>query len=113
MSECLFCKIANLEIPVEAVLESDRGMVFPDISPQAPVHLLVIPKEHYADLDAATRDPELIGHLLALATEAARSQGLTANGYRVVANTGPDAGQSVPHLHFHILGGRMLGWPPG
>jgi histidine triad (HIT) family protein len=113
MSECIFCKIGSHEVPVEAVLESDRGFVFPDIDPKAPVHLLVISKAHVPDADAASGDPELLGHLLALATEAARAQGLTSSGYRIVTNTGPDAGQSVPHLHFHVLGGRVMGWPPG
>jgi histidine triad (HIT) family protein len=113
MSECIFCKIGRHEIPVQAVLETDRGIVFPDLNPQAPVHLLVIPKEHYPDADSASGEAELLGHLLALATRAATSHGLNANGYRIVTNTGPDAGQSVPHLHFHVLGGRMFGWPPG
>jgi histidine triad (HIT) family protein len=114
MSDCLFCKIARHEIPVEAVLETDRGLVFPDLHPQASVHLLVIPKKHYDHVeDAATTDPELLGHLLLLATQAAQDKGLMPDGYRIVTNTGPDAGQSVPHLHFHVLGGRKMGWPPG
>jgi histidine triad (HIT) family protein len=113
MSDCLFCKIAKHEIPVEAVLETDRALVFPDISPQASVHLLVIPKEHYDHAEAAAGNPELLGHLVALATQAAQAKGLMPDGYRIVTNTGPDAGQSVPHLHFHVLGGRKMGWPPG
>ena len=113
MSECIFCRIARHEVPVEVVMETDRGIVFPDLNPQAPVHLLVIPKEHHPDADASSGDEALLGHLIALATQAATSQGLNASGYRIITNTGPDAGQSVPHLHFHVLGGRMMGWPPG
>ena len=113
MNDCIFCKIARREIPIDAVMESDRGLVFPDLSPKAPVHLLVIPKEHYPDLDAASADESLLGHLLGLAASAARERGLHPGGYRIVANTGLDAGQSVPHLHFHVLGGRVMGWPPG
>ena len=113
MSECIFCKIAKHEIPVDVVAESEEGMVFPDVNPQAPVHLLIVPKEHYTDVDAATADETLLSRLLALATQAARTQGLTSSGYRIVTNTGPDAGQQVPHLHFHLLGGRVMNWPPG
>lgn len=113
MSDCIFCQIANKQIPAEILLETDRGIVFPDVNPGAPVHLLVIPKEHLPDADSASGDEGLLGHLLALATQAATAQGLNASGYRIVTNTGPDAGQSVPHLHFHVLGGRMMGWPPG
>jgi histidine triad (HIT) family protein len=113
MSDCIFCKIAHHEIPAEAILESDRGMVFADLSPQAPVHLLVVPKTHYADAEDAAQDESLLGHLVALAAQAAKLKGLLPGGYRIVTNTGPDAGQSVPHLHFHVLGGRVMNWPPG
>jgi histidine triad (HIT) family protein len=112
MDDCVFCKIARKEIPVEAVIESDRGLVFADLNPQAPVHLLVIPKEHFSDAASAAPDESLLGHLIGLATRAAETKGLSG-GYRIVTNTGADGGQSVPHLHFHLLGGRALGWPPG
>jgi histidine triad (HIT) family protein len=114
MSDCIFCRIANHEIPAEPVIESDRGFVFPDLNPQAPIHLLVVPKTHYANAEEAAREDEgLVGHLIGLAAQAARAKGLLPDGYRIVSNTGPDAGQSVPHLHFHVLGGRVMGWPPG
>ena len=112
-SDCLFCKIVAGTIPAKRVYEDELSLCFADIHPQAPTHLLVIPKEHIAS-QAHTR-PEnapLLGHLLATSTEIARSQGL-ANGYRVVINTGPDGGQTVDHLHLHLLGGRHMGWPPG
>jgi histidine triad (HIT) family protein len=113
MSDCLFCKIARKEIPAEAVLETDRALAFADLNPQAPVHLLVIPKAHYENAaEASEADPELVGHLVSVAAQAARERNLS-DGYRIVTNTGPDAGQSVPHLHFHLLGGRAMGWPPG
>ena len=113
MSDCIFCKIAAHQIPVEAVVETEQGIVFPDMNPQAPVHLLVIPKTHYADAVAASEDPALVGHLIGLATQAAEARGLASGGYRIVTNTGADGGQSVPHLHFHVLGGRVMRWPPG
>ena len=111
--DCLFCKIASGAIPVERLYEDDRVLVFPDINPQAPTHVLLIPKQHIrSHAEAAAEDAGLMGHLLWAAAEVARSRKLTS-GYRLVINSGPDAGQSVDHLHLHLLGGRPMGWPPG
>lgn len=113
MSDCLFCKIANGEIPVDIVLETDSALAFRDIDPQAPTHVLVIPREHFANTKAlAQGNPALASQVLALATQVATSEGLE-NGYRIVTNTGSDGGQSVDHVHLHVLGGRPLTWPPG
>jgi histidine triad (HIT) family protein len=113
MSDCLFCKIASGEIPVEVILETDAVLAFRDIDPQAPTHVLVIPREHFADANAlANQNPGLAGEVLALATQVATHEGLES-GYRIVTNTGPDGGQSVDHIHLHVLGGRSLTWPPG
>jgi len=114
VEECVFCKIASGAITVKAVFEDDECIAFPDINPQAPVHLLVIPRKHYADVtEAAQADAGLIGRLFATLTRVAAEQGLTPNGLRIVVNTGPQGGQTVRHLHFHLLGGRFMGWPPG
>lgn len=111
--DCLFCKIASGAIPVERVYEDERMVAFPDINPQAPVHVLVIPKQHIpSHAHAAAGDAEMMGHLLWAAAEVARKKGLT-KGYRLVINSGADAGQTVDHLHLHVLGGRPMGWPPG
>ena len=113
MSDCLFCKIAAGEIPVEVVLETDSALAFRDIDPQAPVHVLVIPRAHFANLHTLTQEnPDLAGQVIALATQVASHEGLE-RGYRIVTNTGPDGGQSVDHIHVHVLGGRPLTWPPG
>ena len=113
MSDCLFCRIVAGEIPAAVVHETDRTLAFRDLNPQAPTHVLVIPKDHHADTAALARtDPSYAGAVLAAAAEVARLEGLEG-GYRMVTNTGPDAGQSVGHLHVHVLGGRALGWPPG
>jgi histidine triad (HIT) family protein len=113
MSDCLFCKIASGTIPVTRAYETDEVLAFPDINPQAPVHLLIIPKQHHASLAHTTpEETPLLGHLLAAAKHVAEQQGL-ANGYRVVINTGDDGGQTVSHLHLHLLGKRHMGWPPG
>lgn len=112
-SNCLFCKIVAGAIPAKRIHEDELALVFADIHPQAPVHLLVIPKEHIASQEHALAEhTPLLGHLMAVAAELARSQNL-AKGYRVVINTGPDGGQTVDHLHLHVLGGRHMGWPPG
>ncbi len=112
--DCIFCKIAAGQIPVERVVEDEHGLAFPDLRPGAPTHLLVIPKRHVRGLgDAAEQDWPLIGRLHALAVQAAKKRGIDATGYRTVFNVGPDAGQSVFHMHLHVLGGRQLGWPPG
>ena len=110
--DCLFCRIVRKEIPAKLVAEDDYSLAFRDINPQAPVHVLVIPKEHVASLDQAT-DPELLGRLSLMAAEIARQEGITAGGYRTVMNTNSDAGQTVFHVHLHLLGGRPMTWPPG
>ena len=111
---CLFCKIANKQIPAKIAFEDDDVLAFHDINPGAPTHLLVIPKQHIASLaEAGPGDQALLGKLLLAARRAAEEAGLLASGFRVVVNTGPDAGQSVHHLHVHVLGGRAMAWPPG
>src|SRR5690348_13859967 len=110
---CLFCRIIAGEIPSRKVYEDDQVFAFEDINPGAPVHLLLIPKRHIAGLAEATaEDDVLLGYLQRKAAAIAREKGLQG-GYRTVLNVGPDAGQSVFHLHLHLLGGRALGWPPG
>jgi len=110
---CLFCKIVSGEIPATRIYEDEQTLAFPDINPQAPTHILIIPKNHLASHAHATQDDAAtLGHLLHAAGEIARQQNLT-NGYRLVINTGPDGGQTVDHLHVHLLGGRHLNWPPG
>jgi histidine triad (HIT) family protein len=122
VSDCLFCAIVEGQVPATRVLESDRALAFRDINPQAPVHVLVIPKQHHEDVAALARadaeaDAEdgasLLGDVITLAHEVARAEGVADSGYRVVFNTGTDAGQTVQHAHAHVLGGRSLAWPPG
>ncbi len=114
MSDTLFSKIIRKEIPAKIVYEDEQVLAFADIHPQAPVHLLIIPKKPLASLDdAALEDLPLLGHLQWVIRQLAREQGLSEGGYRVVTNVGRDGGQSVPHLHYHLLGGRPLSWPPG
>lgn len=111
--ETIFSKIIRREIPAEIVYEDDLAIAFKDIHPQAPVHILIIPKEPLASLaDAESKDHALMGHLLLTAKRVAKQVGLD-NGYRVVINTGSDGGQTVHHIHLHILGGRQMKWPPG
>jgi len=113
MSDCLFCKIAGGEIPSKKVYEDDEFFAFHDINPQAPTHVLVIPRRHIASLeDVAADDEALLGRLLLVCRRLARELGIET-GYRVVNNCGAPAGQSVFHIHFHLLGGRPMGWPPG
>jgi len=110
----IFKKIIDKEIPTDLVYEDDLCLAFRDINPQAPTHILLIPKKEIASLACAGPDNHtLIGHLMLKAAEVARNEGLVENGYRVVTNIGAHGGQSVDHLHFHILGGRSMGWPPG
>ena len=109
---CLFCRIARREIPATIVAESEAAVAFRDIDPQAPLHALVIPKRHVASL-AGCDDAALVGELALLAARVAREAGYGDTGFRTVVNTGPDAGQSVAHLHLHVLAGRALHWPPG
>ena len=109
---CLFCRIVAGEIPAKKVAETDRYVAFRDLNPQAPVHVLVIPREHVASL-AEAKDPDLVGGMALLAAEIARGEGIESRGYRAVINTNAEAGQTVFHIHLHLLGGRHLGWPPG
>jgi histidine triad (HIT) family protein len=109
---CLFCRIVAGEIPATLVAENATAIAFRDIAPKAPVHVLVVPRRHVASLAEADDATEL-GAVLALAAEVARQSGVSATGYRVVSNVGADGGQTVGHLHVHVLGGRAMGWPPG
>ncbi len=112
-NDCLFCKIVAGTIPARTLFEDGSCVAFPDVHPQAPVHVLVVPKQHLVSLAETDREhTDLLGRLLAAAAEVARMQGLE-KGYRVVINTGHDGGQTVGHLHLHVLGGRHMGWPPG
>ena len=109
---CLFCRIIRKEIPAKIVAENEDCVAFRDINPQAPVHILVVPRAHIPSLNEVT-DPKVVGTLTRLASELARREGVAESGYRVVFNTNADAGQTVFHLHLHLLGGRKLEWPPG
>ena len=109
---CLFCRIARGELPVSFIAETADAVAFRDINPQAPLHVLVIPRAHVASLTEA-RDAAQMGGLMLLAAEIARREGYAERGYRTVMNAGPDAGQTVYHAHLHLLAGRALGWPPG
>lgn len=112
--DCVFCKIAASEIPVNFAYQDDEVVAFPDMNPQAPTHLLVIPRKHFADLTQLGKDGSaLIGRIFAVIGRLASEKGLLPDGFRVVCNTGPKSGQTVKHLHFHVLGGRYMGWPPG
>jgi histidine triad (HIT) family protein len=113
-ADCLFCKIVAGEIPATVVLDTASILAFRDVNPQAPTHVVVIPKAHQSDAAAlAAADPALAGELIASAGEVARLEGIDASGYRIVFNTGADAGQTVFHVHAHVLGGRPVTWPPG
>lgn len=112
MPDCIFCKIASGEIPSNVVYEDADCMVFHDLSPAAPTHVLVVPKRHYADL-TEVEDSGLLGHLLTVAAQTAEKLGLKEDGFRIVINTGENGGQTVAHLHIHLLGGRSMAWPPG
>jgi len=114
MSDCLFCKIANRDIPASIVYEDQRVLAFNDIDPQAPTHVLVIPKRHIASLnEMSVEDDQLVGELVRRAAAIANERGLSAGGFRTVFNTNRDAGQTVFHIHLHLLGGRGMTWPPG
>lgn len=110
--QCLFCRIVRREIPATLVAETEDCVAFRDINPQAPVHVVVIPRKHVASLNDAT-DARLVGRLATVAAEIARQEGIADSGYRTVINTNADAGQTVFHMHLHLLGGRRMGWPPG
>ena len=112
--DCLFCKIANKEIPSDIVYEDDLCISFRDIAPQAPVHVLIIPKTHIQSaLEIDSTNSSIIAHIYEVAAKIARDLGIAKDGYRIVSNIGENGGQTVGHLHFHMLGGRNLGWPPG
>ena len=119
MSDCLFCRMVSGEIPADVVHRTDRVLAFRDINPQAPTHVLVIPTAHHPTAAAlAAADPQLLAEIVGVARTVAVREGLVTEdgdepGYRLVTNTGPGAGQSVHHVHVHLLGGRALGWPPG
>jgi histidine triad (HIT) family protein len=111
-SDCIFCRIIRKEIPANVVAEDEHCVAFRDINPQAPLHVLVIPRGHVASLNEVA-DGALIGRMHALATQIAKSEGMSERGYRTVINTNADAGQTVFHIHLHLLAGRRMGWPPG
>lgn len=114
MTDCLFCRIVAGEIPSNEVLSTETAYAFRDIEPQAPTHVLVIPREHVQDAAALTAEHgELLADLFTTAQAVARAEGVDGSGYRLVFNVGEDANNSVPHLHLHVIGGRRLGWPPG
>ena len=111
-SDCVFCKIGSGQIPSRMVLQDEEVFAFEDLNPQAPVHVLVIPKRHVAAMNEL-QDLSLLGRLFHVANLVAQKKGIAASGYRVVSNTGRDGGQTVFHLHLHVLGGRQMNWPPG
>ena len=112
--DCLFCKIAAGEIPSTKVYEDDLVYAFRDIEPQAPVHVLIIPKQHIASLNEINDENcAIVGHIFKVAAEIAKNEGVAEDGYRIVTNIGENGGQTVKHLHYHMLGGRSLQWPPG
>lgn len=114
MSDCIFCKIVKGEIPSNKVYEDEKILCFHDVSPAAPVHVLIIPKEHIESVNHINLDnSEIVGHIFATIPKVVEKLGIEKSGYRVVTNILEDGGQTVPHLHFHILGGRNLKWPPG
>lgn len=114
MSDCLFCKIASGEIPSTKVYEDEKVYAFLDIDPQAPKHIIVIPKKHISSANEINEDNAfVIGHIFAVIAKLAKEKGFDKEGYRVVNNCGENGGQTVGHIHFHVLAGRLLGWPPG
>ena len=113
MSDCLFCKIVAGDIPAQLVAESDTALAFYDIAPQAPVHVLVIPKAHVTDINEVDGERPVMDDLIALVQRVVADEGVKDTGYRLVINVGVDGQQTVPHLHIHVLGGRRMTWPPG
>jgi len=114
MNACLFCKISAKKIPAKIIYEDSEAVAFEDINPQAPVHVLIIPKKHISTtLDITEEDNPLIGHLFRVAGKIAEERGIAERGFRLIMNTNPEAGQSVYHIHLHLLGGRQMHWPPG
>lgn len=114
MVDCLFCRIIRKDIPASVIHEDDKCLAFQDINPKAPVHFLVIPKKHMESVRECTaEDQELLGHLLRVSNRLAQDRQIQSSGFRIVINTGADGGQTVFHLHLHLLGGREMSWPPG
>ena len=114
MNDCLFCRISAKKIPANIIYEDSEAVAFIDINPQAPVHILIVPKKHIStSLDITDEDNVLIGHLFRLAAKIAKEKGISERGFRLVMNTNADAGQTVFHIHLHLLGGRQMHWPPG
>lgn len=114
LDDCIFCRIATGQLPATFEYEDERIVAFRDLNPQAPVHVLVIPRQHYGSIhDVPTRDSAIVGELTEAARRIAERLGVWPGGYRLVFNTGPDGGQTVGHLHMHLLGGRQMVWPPG
>ncbi len=114
MSDCIFCKIAEKKIPSKIVHEDDKVLAFDDVNPQAPTHVLVIPRKHAASIaELNEADAGLLGHLMLTGNKVAKQKGIAEGGYRLVVNTGKNGGQTVFHLHLHVLGGRPMHWPPG
>jgi histidine triad (HIT) family protein len=112
--DCLFCRIVAGAVPAARVYETDRVLAIRDIQPQAPVHVLLLPKRHVASVvEAVSDDPRLIADLVAAAVAVARAEGIAERGFRLLTNSGPEGGQAIAHLHVHLLGGRPMGWPPG
>jgi histidine triad (HIT) family protein len=114
VADCLFCGIAEGKIKGQIVFQDDTVVAFRDVSPRAPVHILIIPRKHVSGvLDIEPSDNAMVGHIFEVAAQLARENGIADSGFRVVVNSGPDAGQSVLHLHYHLIGGRQMSWPPG
>lgn len=114
MENCIFCKIARGEIPCQKIYEDETVLVFKDINPEAPVHILLIPKKHINSInELQEEDTNIISHIFIIAKKVAGDMGIHESGYRIVTNCGNDGGQTVQHIHFHLLGGRSLSWPPG
>ncbi len=114
MEDCIFCKIINKEIPASIVFEDEKMIAFNDINPQAPIHILLIPREHFASLNDIPEEKKgILSRLLLKARQIAQEKGIAEKGYRIVLNTEKDSGQEVFHIHFHLLGGRRMHWPPG
>jgi histidine triad (HIT) family protein len=114
MSDCLFCKISNGQIPAKIVYQDDRAIAFEDIHPEAPTHVIIIPRKHISTiLDIADEDQDVMGYLYLVAKRIAFDRSLAEDGFRLVVNYGKFGGQEIPHIHIHMLGGRLFGWPPG
>lgn len=114
MEDCIFCQIASKKIPSKIIYEDEDVVAFEDINPQAPIHILIIPHEHFPSLNEVPHEKkDLLGKIIMVARQIARDKGIAESGYRIVLNTARDSGQEVLHIHFHLLGGRRMTWPPG